>query len=328
MAPTLTQPPPPQRPTLPVLLALPPLPTLLALLALPPAASAAETLSLIPDADSSLIEIAPTNNFGGMPFFNAGTTQVGTRNRGLLRFNPAPALPRGARILTAELTLEVVGIPADGFAEGVFQLHRVLQPWTEGSQVSPDPEHPGFGHPAAPGETTWLDRHHGQTAPWTLPGGQPGTDFLLAPSSEQTIYGLPDSPYTFASTPQLVDDVQLWLDRPDANFGWILLPRDESTRFTARRFASREDPDLAPLLTLTFLSPPRFVTLKCLDATCRLLLELPPGPPVLLLAQDRLDPAAPWQALQEFPARDQTQFPTHDDPLTPGERYYRLATRP
>ena len=48
-------------------------------------------------------------------------------------------------------------------------------------------------------------------------------------------------------------DVQAWLDDDSTNFGW-LLRGDESTIFTARQFASRENLTVAnrPLLTIDF----------------------------------------------------------------------------
>jgi hypothetical protein len=49
-------------------------------------AARAEVVVLTPVADTTLVEAAPTNNLGGMPFVNAGTTQTFTRNRGLFRF--------------------------------------------------------------------------------------------------------------------------------------------------------------------------------------------------------------------------------------------------
>jgi hypothetical protein len=64
------------------------------------------------------------------------------------------------------------------------------------------------------------------------------------------------SPYTFASTPTMIADAQGWLANPPENFGWMLLTQDEANNFTARRFASSEDPFRAPLLMVEFTVVP------------------------------------------------------------------------
>ena len=47
----------------------------------------AATNYFIPVADTSLLEVSPTNNLGGYHGMNAGTTQNGPRTRALLRFD-------------------------------------------------------------------------------------------------------------------------------------------------------------------------------------------------------------------------------------------------
>jgi hypothetical protein len=59
----------------------------------------------------------------------------------------------------------------------------------------------------------------------------------------------------------LVADVQLWLDQPGSNFGWMLLCQSEGTAFSARRFGSRENPFTTPALAIEFLLPPRIETI-------------------------------------------------------------------
>jgi hypothetical protein len=81
-------------------------------------------------------------------------------------------------------------------------------------------------------------------------------DFSPAQSSFQIIYDVGNSPYIFPSTPELVDDVSLWVSRPASNYGWMLLCGDELPRFTARRFGTREDANNPPALELQYLVPP------------------------------------------------------------------------
>src|SRR5437588_12887492 len=77
-------------------------------------------------ADTTLSENWPSNNFGGMTFANAGTTQNFTRNRALFKFDVAASVPAGSKIKSASLVLEVVGKPQDGYNFADFGLHRML----------------------------------------------------------------------------------------------------------------------------------------------------------------------------------------------------------
>ena len=61
--------------------------------------------------------------------------------------------------------------------------------------------------------------------------------------------------YNFASTPQLVSDVQGWLENPAGDFGWIVRSESEQVGRTIRRFYSRADPANSPALTIQYLVP-------------------------------------------------------------------------
>ena len=87
------------------------------------------------------------------------------------------------------------------------------------------------------------------TVAWTTPGG----DFTAAASASADV---PDmNAVTWGSTPELVADVQAWVDDPSSNFGWIVIG-NESARITAKRFASRQAPQAAqrPRLVIDFQS--------------------------------------------------------------------------
>jgi uncharacterized protein (TIGR03382 family) len=212
-------------------------------------------VSIFPVADTTLIETAPDANLGGAPFFNAGTTSTGPRNRALLRFDPASHLPAESQILSVTLTLEVVRQPSGGGTPSNFGLFRVLRAWGEGTQVPEAPNSPGLGSPAAPGESTWQHRFAPDAA-WAEPGGAPGVDYAASSSSEALVYGTDRTPYVFESTPQLVSDVQGWLDGSTPNHGWMLISDAEGEPRTARSFASREDAFLAPRLLVEFQAVP------------------------------------------------------------------------
>jgi hypothetical protein len=50
----------------------------------------------------------------------------------------------------------------------------------------------------------------------------------------------------------MLADVQSWETDPASNNGWMLIAFSEDVRYTARRFGSTEDPNFAPLLSVTF----------------------------------------------------------------------------
>ena len=213
--------------------------------------SRGDEVSLTASHDTTLIEVAPNSNNGGQAWVNAGTTQNGTRNRGLFQWDLTGAIPAGATILSVDLTLAVTRVPDAGRADSPFSLYRLLVPWGEGNKVAID-NRGGQGAPATAGEATWNDRFFGST-PWAAPGGAAGVDFVAAPSTSQYIYDVGRSPYHFT---ELVGDVQGWVNNPQSNFGWILIGDDESTPFTARRFGSREEPfGNVPTLTVDFVVP-------------------------------------------------------------------------
>lgn len=217
--------------------------------------SLADTAILTPVADATLIETEPNNSSGGAEFFNAGTTQNVTKNRALLRFDVASQLPEGAVITSASLKLEVTRQPVDGFEASPFSLHRVLRDWGEGTTV-PMNNPGGLGAPAASGDATWFHRF-AFDQPWRAPGGEAEVDYLSLSSGAIIMYGTVDSPYTFESTSESVADVQFWLDNPASNFGWMLMTDFEDVPFTARRFASREDPlGRGPTLTIEYTIVP------------------------------------------------------------------------
>jgi hypothetical protein len=281
----------------------------------------ADLATIKPAADTTLIEVAPSNNLGRMPYVNAGTTQNFTRNRGLFRFDLTGAIPAGSLVSNVAFSIEVVGRPTDGFTPAVFGLHRLLKPWGEGDKLG-DPLHPGFGSPASPGEATWTDRFAFSTNIWTQPGGEAGSDYVAAASSEATIYSLDDSPYTFASTAALVADVQRWVDTEAENFGWILVCQTESANFTARRFGSREDAVHPPLLQIEFVPPPKIKNASVSGQTFTLQFTAQAGQAYEVEFQDELTKS--WTTLTNVPAQLAPTDITVSDPISGSQRFYRL----
>ena len=224
------------------------------------AAVRADSITLRPVADTSLFELMPDNNLGAQTFLPAGVIDSSgpiTRERGLLRFDLSQ-IPANAKISNAALTVSVV---SDGAASTTFEavyLHRMLQPWVEGSK-SGGPDATGtLGAPATDGETTWNHRQH-PTIAWGSPGGATNVDFVGNPSAITVVMSI--SNYTFSSG-TVTADVQHWVTNAASNFGWMIKSGIESTLAggAAHRFGSREDAPDAPVLTVTYSIPTPIIT--------------------------------------------------------------------
>ena len=208
---------------------------------------------LNPSADTSLFETFPNNNLGAVQSLAAGTTGNGFRSRALLKFDfTAAGIPLGATINSVTLSLTVVIVPGGGGQNSVFDLHRVLQDWGEGSFAGIPTS---TGGPAMAGEATWQARFHSGTL-WTAPGAAAPTDFAAAASASQAVAGL--GSYAFSG---MTADAQTWLDNPAQNLGWILISQSEPTSLTARRFGSRENATARPTLLVNYSPVPEPATI-------------------------------------------------------------------
>ena len=282
----------------------------------------AVSFTLIPSADTSLIEIAPTNNNGGQAWLLSGKIQNDVyRDRALMKFDFS-ALPTNTIILSAVVTLEVTRQPGDGLANAPFGLYRMLRPWGEGDKVATTI--PGQGLPATAGEATWRHAFF-PTNEWTVPGGASGVDFSDIESSFQFIYGTGQSPYRFESTPELVADVQSWVNNPQSNDGWMLLDDDETTAFTARRFGSREDPNAPPLLEIEYFVPPSIAAASRAGDQFHLNFTAWPGQSYTVEYRDSLS-AGVWQTLTNLGLATNATPVAITDIVNGPQRYYRVVS--
>ena len=282
-------------------------------------------MTLVPVADTTLIESAPNNSNGGERWVNSGTTQNGPNNRGLYRFD-LTSLPTNAIIQSATLVLEVTRRPSDGYASGYFGLHRMFRPWGEGVNIATN-NSGGLGAPAWPGDATWLCSYY-PTNFWSAPGGAAGMDFSSEESSSQRIEG--SDTYTFPSTFELVDDVQTWVRNPASNFGWMLICSDEGLRFTSRRFNSREDPNAAPQLEITYfipILPLVIVSAQKLGNEFTLTFMAQPDRFYTVEYCDKLGSNI-WQPLAYVWTPDKAKLFTVTDTTIVSQRFYRLMTTP
>jgi hypothetical protein len=209
-------------------------------------ASAAGTLRLPPVADVSMHEIAPTANMGAHTHFAAGTTEVGKRSRGLVRFDLSGQLPEGATVQAASVVLTVTRTPALGGVGSTFGLHRVFSQWGEGTKTG------NLGSAAEAGELTWNERLSGGEA-WTSPGGASPGDFFETASGSVTVAG--KGVYVAGPSAGLLEDVRFWLGNPDSNFGWMVISQSEDVPGTARGFGTREAGGTEAVLEIGYSMP-------------------------------------------------------------------------
>jgi hypothetical protein len=207
---------------------------------------AAETASLTTAADSTLYSEAARSNGAGAHFF-AGRTDSGKVRRGLIAFDVAATVQAGSTITAVTLDLYMSRTEADMVT---VNLHRVLSDWGEGASNAPGEE--GGGAPASDGDATWIyriyDTNNPPAAPaWIAAGG----DYASVVSAAGAVAG--EGFYAWGSTPQMVADVQMWLDDPASDFGW-LVAADAVQGQTAKRFDTRENSNSGyrPVLTVSY----------------------------------------------------------------------------
>jgi hypothetical protein len=205
-------------------------------------ASAQMQVTISAGKDNTLYESSTGSlSNGAGEYFFAGRTGGGERRRGLLFFDIAGNIPAGATINSVTLRLNMSRTISGSQLIG---LRRVLADWGEGASNAVGEE--GAGANSTTGDATWIHRFF-NTSFWTNPGG----DFVATASAEQSVSAI--GFYTWGSTPQMVNDVQSWLNNPSSNFGWLLLGVESSTG-TAKRFDSRQNSNTAsrPLLTVNY----------------------------------------------------------------------------
>ncbi len=190
-------------------------------------------VALSADQDNTIYEDFVTGSSGSGAFLFSGETSVGSARRALLRFDLSE-IPAGSTIAGASLDLWCNMSPA-GTTSGDFNLHRLTADWGEAGSDAGFPG--GDGDDADVGDATWIDRFFAQGMPWGTPGG----DFDASSSAFAFVGGcIPNAPLNVTfSSPEMVADIQAWMDDPSSNHGWILIG-DEAVPQSARRFISRD----------------------------------------------------------------------------------------
>jgi len=211
----------------------------------------AEVVNLFPSQDNTLYihETGDLSNGSGISMFVGVTRQgysFGAR-RALCKFDVAAAVPAGATITSVNISLAVTRSRGTTINIGA---HRLLSSWGESYSRAGDTSG-GSGDIARPGDATWIHRFASNTAPvlWNSAGG----DFVSTASATAAV-GAALGRYNWSSA-GLISDVQMWLNDPNTNAGWLFKSNEQGT-YLARRFGTREDIESQrPVLTIQYTIP-------------------------------------------------------------------------
>ena len=269
-------------------------------------AAGAASISLNPAQDTFISEYVsfadPNGTSSEMVIGTQGANVGFPRNRGLIQFDLS-SIPSGAIVHSVTVRLTVMRTPLSPVASA-FELHRLAQEWD------------GL-------ESTWAQR----LAPeknWAVPGGEEGTDFSATASGNVRVSGVGE--YTFASTPELIADVNAWLANPSTNHGWLVKTEDESVGFTARRFASREGFSGAPVLEVQFAAPepPRIHSAEIANGQFCLRFTARQSRSYVVERREKADTGR-WTAITTLLPAVVTGEVSVCDPLGPGNNFYRVG---
>jgi hypothetical protein len=206
----------------------------------------AAVVTLAPSRDNSLFADGANRSCGIGPLFCGQTGGFGPR-RALIGFDVSGSVPPGSTITSVEVGITVEGTGPAAVATDVYSLYRLNADWGEKASECGN----GVGALAEVGDATWTHSQY-PTVAWSTPGG----DFQAAASASVAMPALVvvPTPATWTSQPGLVADVQLWLNQPLANFGWIIIG-NEAVERNARELFSRESA-FPPSLRIEFTAPP------------------------------------------------------------------------
>ena len=278
-----------------------------------------QTVTLTAVADTALFQNRPDNNLGGVNFMPIGTTGIGTRNRGLVKFDVAGSVPAGATITSARLGLRIT---QGDFSMQEVSLHRLLVDWGEGTKSNGPTGGGSVGASATAGEATWNNRFAPST-PWGAAGGQADVDYAATASASATV-GSTGS-FTWSS-PGMAGDVRAWLSDPESNFGWMIIFNNESSRGTARRFASRESSTAAnrPSLTVEYELPLAIDSATVDGERFQLTFQAQAGQSYIV--QRRPDVGSGnWTIITNIPVQASSGTITVSDEIGAGGQYYRVG---
>jgi hypothetical protein len=198
------------------------------------------TVSIPADKDNTMYSESGAESNGAGDFFFAGRTNGGELRRALISFAVGDSIPPCAVVTDVRLNLNMSRTRS---GDETVSLHLVLADWGEASSNAAGQE--GGGAPADIDDATW-DFRFFSTAAWASAGGD-----YAGPASASAVVGAAGL-YTWTG-PQMVADVQSWLDTPGTSFGWVLTG-NEAANQTTKRFDSRTHPTPGnrPVLEVTY----------------------------------------------------------------------------
>lgn len=160
-----------------------------------------------------------------------GATAAGFTGRARARFDLSD-VPPGSTVRSASLRGVIDRIANGAPDDSVASLHRLLASWGEGTSGSGGGN--GGGEVAVPGDVTWTQRYYSATSPqdWSTPGG----DFAAESAS---IPMVSTGAFVWTSTPEMLADIQGWVNDPSSTHGWLIRGSEAMTR-TAKRPVSQK----------------------------------------------------------------------------------------
>lgn len=224
-----------------------------------------DIIELQANKDNTLYESSTGNlSNGDGDYFFAGRNDLSSdsKRRGLIAFDIASNIPPGSTIHNVTLTLYMSR--SKGSKPHTVGVHTALSDWGESTSHAGGKE--GAGGNAATGDATWIHTFY-DTQSWTTPGG----DYAPTPSATVSVGNYVH--YNWSSL-ELVADVDMWVNDPSSNFGWVLVG-DETDNTTAKRFNSRTSADvsLRPKLTIDYTPAPNTGASCFPDGSCSVLTE-------------------------------------------------------
>lgn len=209
----------------------------------------ADELSLVAARDTTLYETPTSYSNGKGRYFFVGRNGRHSARRALIAFDVAGALPAGAKVKKATLTLTM---SRGQTRPNSVNLYRITGPWGEGVSLATGEE--GGGAPASDGDATWTHRVWPSIL-WSVPGG----DFEALVRASSTV--LDQGSYGWSSA-ELTADVQDFLDHPQTNNGWILVA-DQDPAASSKRFNGHDNlVGAGPTLRVSY-DPPQSATGAC-----------------------------------------------------------------
>jgi hypothetical protein len=228
----------------------------------------ADEVTLTAVKDNTLYEpiqqdgYADRSDGAGGTMFSGKTKDARTQSggvavrRAVIEFDIAAAIPVGATINSAQLTLYCDKVAVNtSYNVG---LYRATSEWGEGTSNTGNSQQ-GRGEPPTTNDATWHHTFYPNQF-WTTPGG----DYNAGASATRSVGNT--GSYTWGSTSGMVSDVQSWLNNPSQNHGWIIIGNETVTQ-TTKRFATRENSTVNNRPRLVVNYTPQVITGACCDGS-------------------------------------------------------------